>query len=198
MRIGIIGAGQVGVALGTHWIEKGHNVLYSSRNPDPKNPRSATVAATAAHGEVVVLSMPWKGMREAVAACGDLSGKVVIDCLNPVLPDLSGLEIGRDTSAAELVASLAPGARVVKAFNTIGANVMANPDFGGRPATLLYCGDDAEAKRITAELARDVGFDPVDAGPLKQARVLEPFAMLWISLAFGGVGREFVFQLTRR
>ena len=87
---------------------------------------------------------------------------------------------------------------MVKIFNTIGYNVMANPSFGSVPATLLYCGDDGDAKSVARDLAAAIGFDPVDAGPLRQARVLEPFALLWISLAFGGQGREIAFRLMRR
>jgi len=123
----------------------------------------------------------------------------VIDVTNPVLPDLSGLSLGTTTSAAEQVAQWASGARVVKAFNTVGFNIMADPSFGASRALLFYCGDDAPAKQIVKSLAAELGFDPEDAGPLRQARLLEPFALLWISLAYGqGYGREFAFQLLRR
>jgi predicted dinucleotide-binding enzyme len=98
-----------------------------------------------------------------------------------------------------MVATWAPGARVVKVFNTTGANNMANPDFGGIAATMFYCGDDAEAKAAAARLAADLGFDPVDAGNLEQARLLEPLALLWIRLAYvQKQGREIAFKLLRR
>jgi predicted dinucleotide-binding enzyme len=110
---------------------------------------------------------------------------------------LAGLEIGTTTSGAEQVASWAPGAHVVKAFNTVGFNIMENPNFGNARPVLFYCGDHADAKQTVHQLIADLGFDAQDAGPLKQARLLEPFAMLWISLAMKG-GREIAFQLLKR
>ncbi len=96
------------------------------------------------------------------------------------------------------MAQWALSARVVKIFNSIGYNIMENPDSGGTPATLVYCGDDAAAKSAARDLAAQLGFDPVDAGPLRQARLLEPFALLWVSLAFSGHGREIAFRLMGR
>lgn len=126
-------------------------------------------------------------------------GKVLIDATNPLLPNLAGLEVGTSSSGAELIASWAPGARVVKAFNTFGANVMATPEFGGARPVLFYCGDDGAAKSAVGELAEAIGFDAKDAGPLRQARLLEPFALLWISLAMAqGYGWDIAFQLLKR
>jgi predicted dinucleotide-binding enzyme len=209
MRIGIIGAGSVGGALGRGWIRRaGHEVTFGVRNPsDPKTARlreetgarAASVAEAAASGEVVVLATPWEATQEAVKSAGDLAGKIVFDCTNPLAPQLSGLTHGFDTSAGEQVASWAPGARVVKIFNTTGANNMENPDFNGVAATMFYCGDDAEAKATAARLAADLGFDPVDAGKLDQARLLEPLALLWIRLAYvQNQGREIAFKLMKR
>ncbi|HTA70873.1 MAG TPA: hypothetical protein VK776_21460, partial [Bryobacteraceae bacterium] len=125
--------------------------------------------------------------------------KVLIDAVNPLLPDLSGLVLGTTTSAAEQVASWARGAKVVKAFNTVGSNIMENPVFGQDKPVLFFCGDDASAKGKVKQLADEVGFEGVDAGPLTQARLLEPLALLWISLAFkAGLGREIAFKLLRR
>jgi len=209
MKIGIIGAGNVGATLGSRWSQAGHQVVFSSREPDSakmqdvlrqsgRNARAATVAATASASEVIVLATPWQAVKTVLADAGDLSGKVVIDAINPLLPDLSGLEVGTTTSAAEQIAGWSPGARVVKAFNTIGYPVMADPVVNGKPVVLLYCGDDPEAKRIAAQLAGDLGFDAVDAGPLTQARVLEPMALLWISMAFKqGFGRHWGFTIQR-
>jgi predicted dinucleotide-binding enzyme len=157
------------------------------------------VGETAAGAEVVVFATPWEATQDAVRHAGDLAGKVVLDCTNPLAPKLAGLTHGFDTSAAEQVASWAPGARVVKVFNTTGANNMENPDFNGVAATMFYCGDDADAKGIAAKLAGDLGFDPVDAGSLEQARLLEPLALLWIRLAYvQGLGREIAFKLMKR
>ena len=123
----------------------------------------------------------------------------MIDCTNPLKPDLSGLAIGHTTSAAEQVAVWAPGARVVKAFNTTGAENMSNPQFGSERASMLICGDDPDAKAAVVGLAADAGFDVVDAGRLASARLLEPLAMLWIHLAYAqGLGTGFAFKLLRR
>jgi len=127
-----------------------------------------------------------------------LSGKILIDGLNPLLPDLSGLEVGNTTSASEMVAGWAKGAKVVKALNRIGFPVMANPAINGKPVVMFYCGDDAAAKETVARLARELGFDARDAGPLTQARVLEPLALLWISLAMKqGYGTHWGFQVAK-
>jgi predicted dinucleotide-binding enzyme len=195
MKIGVIGARNVGGTLGRGWSNAGHEVRYGSRKPEPGN-----IKETAAWAEVVVVATPWEAVPDAIKACGNLGGKVVVDCTNPLLPELAGLALGTTDSAGERAAALAKGARVVKAFNTVGYGIMANPEFsGGQRATMLYCGDDAAAKTTVRQLAADLGFDPVDAGPLRQARVLEPFAMLWISLAVHyGLGPNFAFHLMRR
>jgi 8-hydroxy-5-deazaflavin:NADPH oxidoreductase len=160
--------------------------------------RAASVVETAASAEVVLLATPWPATKDILAGAGDLYKKIVIDATNPLLPDLSALEIGTTTSAAEQIASWIPKARVVKAFNTIGYPVMADPVVNGKAVTLFYCGDDDQAKNTTAKLAADLGFNPVDAGRLTQARLLEPMALLWISLAFKqGFGRHWGFTLLR-
>ena len=210
MKIGIIGAGNIGGTLGRAWAAKGHEVVFGVR--DPRGPkvqelvkatggkaRAASPAEAAAHGEVVLLATPWAAARAALGGAGDLTGKILIDATNPLRPDLSGLTLGHTTSAAEEVARWAPGAKVVKAFNTIGAQHMANPRFGTQSASMLICGDDAAAKKAVLALAEVLGFDPVDAGPLAQARLLEPLAMLWISLAYAyGHGADIAFKLLRR
>lgn len=199
MRIAVIGAGNVGATLGKAWSAAGHAVIYGVRKPDGAHPEEKSVGEAAAGADVVVLATPWPAVTDAIAACGDLSGKVLVDCTNPLLPGLAGLELGTTTSGVEKVAALAPGARVVKAFNTVGFNVMADPVFEGRPVTMLYCGDDAQAKAVVRQLIVDCGFEPVDAGPLKQARLLEPFALLWISMALQyGYGREIAFHFLQR
>jgi predicted dinucleotide-binding enzyme len=210
MKIGIIGSGNVGGTLGSRWAQAGHQIVFSSRSPDSDamkaligeagpNARAATARDAAAASDVILVATPWPSTREALTGLGDLSGKILIDATNPLLPDLSGLAVGTTTSAGEQVAQWAPGAKVVKAFNTVGSNIMANASFGDHPVVLFYCGDDAGAKQTVHELARELGFDPHDAGPLTQARLLEPFALLWISLALvQGYGREIAFQFLRR
>jgi hypothetical protein len=210
MRIGIIGAGMVGGTLGTRWAKAGHEVVWGVRDPTAtkvaalctaagRGARAATVAEAAAVAEVVVLATPWRAVPEALASCGDLAGRVLLDTINPLTPDLSGLAVPAGGSGAQEVARLAPGARVVKIFNSVGFNVMADPRFGDRAATMLYCGDDQAAKAVAATLAVDLGFEAVDAGPLAKAGLLEHAALLWIHLAMSQrLGREIAFVLMRR
>ena len=210
MKIGVIGAGNVGGTLGTAWARVGHEVKWGVRTPSAGKVQAlvgaavgssvGSVAEAAAHGDIVVLTTPWGSPTEqAVRSCGDLAGKILFDCTNPLKPDLSGLALGHDTSAGEQVAAWAAGARVVKIFNTTGSNNMENSDYGGQAATMFYAGDDAVAKQAAHQLASDIGFDAIDAGPLANARLLEPLAMLWIYLAYpGGRGREIAFKLLRR
>jgi len=208
MNLGIIGSGNVGGTLGTRWAQAGHQVTFATRKPDSKEMQELVAGAgptaraasvqDAAKAEVILLATPWPATEEIVRSAGDLSGKVLIDVTNPLL-NLDGLALGTTTSGGEQVAQWAAGARVVKAFNTVGNNIMADPRFGDRLLALLYCGDDAAAKKTVHSLAAELGFDPIDAGPLSQARLLEPMALLWISLALKqGLGREFAFQLLRR
>lgn len=210
MRIGVIGPGNVGGTLGRGWVKYGHEVKFGAVDPFASKVQeligdigagasAGTVAEAAAFGDVVALTTPWPAARAALLSAGDLTGKIVLDCTNPLKTDLSGLETEAGKSAAEQIAEWASGARVVKIFNTTGFNNMANPDYNGKPITMFYAGDDAEAKRTAARLAADLGFDPVDAGPLSNAGLLEHLAMLWIYLAvYGNQGRDFALTIVRR
>lgn len=210
MNIAIIGAGNVGSALAEAWLRKGHAVRFGV--PEGSGERAADLAAKlgarasvhtnkqAAEGaEVVVLATPWQATKSAVEACGPLRGKIVIDCTNPLLPNLAGLEVGQTTSGGELVASWAPGASVFKCFNQTGAENMADQSGYSAPLVMFVAGDDAVRKPAVMQLAQDAGFNAVDAGPLSIARLLEPYAMLWIHLAFKmGRGRGFGLSLLDR
>lgn len=210
MRIAIIGAGNVGGTLGKMWAARDHEVAFGVRRPNDakvqalltatgKRARAASLKDAVTGAEVVVLATPWSATEAAIRDAGELRGKVVVDATNPLKADLSGLAIGHSTSAAEQVAGWARGARVVKAFNTIGAAHMADPRFGTQRASMFICGDDASAKATVARLAGELGFDPVDCGPLTQARLLEPLAMLWISMAYAyGAGPNIGFALLRK
>lgn len=210
MDIGIIGTGNVGGALARRWAFLGHNVVFGSRDPESDRVKelarrvgagvSATsIAAAAGASEIVVIAVPWPAAKDAVAACGDLSGKILVDCVNPHKADFSGLEIGGDTSAAEQIAGWAAGARVVKAFNATGAGNMREPTYGRTTADMPICGDDEDAKAVVRGLAQEIGFDVVDAGALTSARLLEPLAMLWIHLAYNlEQGVDIAFKLLRR
>jgi predicted dinucleotide-binding enzyme len=209
MQIGIIGAGNVGAALGGAWAARGHEIKFGVRQPQGEKTKAVidkigarssagTIAEAAAFGEVIVLATPWEGTQAALVAAGDLTGKTLLDCTNPLTAGLE-LEIGHTASGGEQVAAWAPGARVVKIFNTTGDNNMSNPVYGNEKPVMFYGGDDAEAKRVAAGLAAEIGFNAVDLGGIAAARLLEPLAVIWITLAFAqGQGREIAFKLSHR
>ena len=214
MKIAVIGAGNVGGTLGKRWARAGHEVTFGARDPaDAKvstlvresgpSAKAASVPEAVRQAAVVVLTVPWDNARDAITAAGDLRGRILIDATNPVplTPEglRQGLVIGHTTSGAEEVARWAEGARVVKAFNTTGWPNMADPLYGSQGLSMPLCGDDAEAKKVVADLARQLGFEPVDVGPLRSARYLEALAMLWIDMAIlQGFGTSFGFQLVKR
>src|ERR1700754_726407 len=199
MKIAIVGAGNVGRALGAAW-RTDHDITYGLRTPhDPKYADLGAPATTndeaAAGRDVVVLATPWQGTEQAVKSCGSLAGKVLIDCTNPLTPDFTALEIGHTTSGAEQVAAWAPGARVCKAMNQIGAPMMNHPHLPSTPV-MLICGDDDDAKGITSGLVSELGFQAVDLGDLDTARLVEPYGVVWIHLALRrGFGTDFAFGL---
>lgn len=209
MEIGILGAGNVGGTLGAAWAKHGHDITFGVRNPAAAevqellrrsggHARAGAPSDAAAFGDVVVNALPWPAAKQVLTSL-KLERKILLDATNPLLPDLSGLEVGATTSGAEQVARWAAGARVVKVFNTTGYSNMADPVYRGQPIPMFYCGDDPEAKSTAAQLAKTIGFAPVDAGPLSNARLLEPVAMLWIWLALkGGLGQGFAFQIVQR
>ena len=204
MRIAIIGAGSVGATLGRAWLKHGEDVTWGLRNlADPKyaslpKERVKAPAEAVKQAEVVVIATPWSATEAAIKSMGSLAGKIVIDCTNPLGmgPDGLQLVLGFNTSAGEQVASWTPGASVFKALNTTGAGNMAKAaDYPVKPM-MLVAGDDAGKKPQVMELIGKLGFEPVDAGPLKNARLLEPFAMTWIDQAMKrGRGRDFAFAM---
>jgi 8-hydroxy-5-deazaflavin:NADPH oxidoreductase len=206
MRIAIIGAGSVGSTLGHAWLKHGEDVIWGLRNPaDPKyaelpKERVKTPAECVKDAEIVVVATPWSATQAAVKGLGSLAGKIVIDCTNPLGmgPDGLQLVLGFDTSAGEQVASWVPGAFVFKSLNTTGAGNMAKAGEYLVKPLMLVAGDDAAKKAVVMELVGMLGFEPVDAGPLKNARLLEPFAMVWIDQAMKrGRGRDFAFALVK-
>jgi NADPH-dependent F420 reductase len=209
MRIAVIGAGHVGGALGTGWARAGHEVVFGARDQKSADAPQlisqaagkatvTSVAESVAGAEVVALAIPWAAVAEALQELEPrLAGKILIDCTNP-----AGKWPSMDHTAGsggEQVAQLAPRARVVKAFNTTGFENMQNPRYGEEAVTMFYAGDHADAKEVVHRLAEDLGFDPVDAGGLKQSRALEILASLWGSLAYvQEMGRGIAFRLMRR
>lgn len=207
MKIGILGAGNVGSALGQAWVQSGHQVCFGVRDPhDPdlqsrlsklgESASAGSLQAAAEFGDVVVLTLPWSAVEATLSAIG-IEGKVLLDCTNPNFTADAAEQ--HPLSGGERVAALVPGARVVKIFNTTGWENMADPQYGSVRLTMLYAGDDAAAKAIAAQLAGDVGFEPVDAGPLANAALLEGLAQLWGKLAYGQqLGRNIAFKLLHR
>lgn len=192
MKIAVLGGGQVGGTLGERWADAGHEVKYGGR-------AEGSMEEAARFGEVAALATPWEAAEGVVKRVAPhLVGKPVLDCTNPIAPRLAGLTTGGGASGGELVAGWAPTAKVVKIFNTTGFGNMRDPDYGGQAASMFYCGDDEEAKRIAHTLAAVLGFDAIDAGALSQARYLEPMAMLWITMSIGGHGRDMAFKLLKR
>jgi hypothetical protein len=204
MPVAIIGAGAVGATLGQAWLKHGQDVIWGVRDPaDPKyaalpKERLKAPAEAVKEAEMVVIATPWSATPAAVKSLGSLAGKIVIDCTNPLAMGCDGLQLvlGFDTSAGEQVASWAPGAFVFKTLNTTGASNMAKAaEYPVKPL-MLVAGDEAARKAVVMELVGMLGFEPVDAGPLKNARLLEPFAMVWIDQAMKrGRGRDFAFAL---
>ena len=210
MNIGIIGSGNMGCGLGDLWLNKGHRVMYSYSRDRQKldvlakshqYASSGTPSEAVKSSDVILFSVKWDKVEDAIKAAGPMDGKIVIDCTNPLKADLSGLVIGYTTSAAEEIARMVPGARVVKAFNTMFAEVYHSDSrrSGSRMLSMLYCGDDAEAKTAVSRLIGDVGLLPVDAGDLKCARYLEPMAMLMVHLGYvQNMGTGIALDLVRR
>ncbi len=207
MKIAIIGAGVVGSALAQGWIKAGHEIVFGARNPSSDKVRKAltatgaramSIADAVAWGDAALLATPWPGTEEAVRAAGDYHGKPLLDATNPLTPTYA-LAVGHNTSGGEQVQAWAPSAKVVKIFNTTGYDNMVDPRYGDRKAAMVYAGDDDQAKQVAARLASDIGFEPLDLGPLLTARYLEPAALVWIRLAITQkLGRNIAFGLLRR
>ena len=204
MRIAVIGAGNVGQAVGKAWAAKGHAVRYGVRNAgDAKYAGLATasVADAAREADAILLATPWPATEAAIRAAGDLAGKLVLDSTNPLQmgPDGISLAVGFTTLGGEMVAGWAKGAAVFKTLNQSGFGNLGDTSRYPQRPVMFYAGDDQQRRGDVATLLGDLGFEAVDAGPLKSARLLEPHAMLWIDLAMKrGQGRNFAYALVRR
>ena len=213
MKLAIIGAGNVGGALGTAWAQKaGHEIFFGVRDPKAEKTqallraiggkaRAGAAAEAAAFADIIVVSTPWPATEAAIRAMGSLKGKIILDSTNPLTrgPDGISLEIGHSISAGEKVQGWAAGASVFKTLNTTGFGNMANPYFPNGKAVMFVAGDDTANKPKVVNLVSDLGFEVIDAGPLRNARLLEAHAMLWIDLALvRGQGRDWAFGILRR
>jgi 8-hydroxy-5-deazaflavin:NADPH oxidoreductase len=211
MRVGILGSGLMGGKLGTIFARAGHEVVFSYVRNEQKlealardakgKARAGTPRDAAQEADAILLAVHWSRIQDVLNQIGDLSGKVILTCSLPMNDDNTGLVVAHTSSGAEEIAKMIPKARVVAAFNTVPSEVL----FGvyeakckPRRPSLVYCGDDQPAKELAARLIRDVGFDPVDVGPLRIARYTEPFALLVAQLAYEGEGGpELAYRLER-
>ena len=210
MRLAILGTGSVGGTLGRRWSALGHEICFGARDPRSAKVRALvqSVGGTAravglreavADVEVVVLATPADAHEAVVRAVGGLQGRIVIDATNPLKPGLAGLAVEPDSSGAEALARLAKGARVYKALNQTGWEIMADPVFPGGRAVMFVAGDEPDGKAIVLGLVAALGFEAVDAGGLAAARWLEPLALLWIRTTIRDRdGRHTAFGLLRR
>jgi 8-hydroxy-5-deazaflavin:NADPH oxidoreductase len=211
MRIGILGSGLMGGKLGSLLARAGHEVVFSYARSRRKleelargaggNARAGTPGEAARDADALLLAVHWSRMDDVLRQAGDLSSKVLVSCSLPMNEDDTELVVGRTSSGAEQLARKVPRAKFVSAFGTVPSEVLFGVfEARGRAPrpSLVYCGDDAEAKERAATLIRDVGFEPVDAGPLQVARYTEPFALLIARLAYEGEGGpELAYRLER-
>ena len=210
MKIAVLGTGSMGSILARLWHEKGHEVILGVRNAGSDRTRATIQACgsqlkattfdnAVAVSNVVLLAVPWEAARDVIASVKDWKKKILVDCINPLGSDFASLQLGYSTSAAEELAAWASEARVVKAFNSVAASVLEKPDFDGIAAANFICGDDANAKDTVSDLVEELGFEAIDAGPLRNARLLEPLALLMIHQSQRpSVGPQVAFQMLRR
>jgi len=204
--IAVIGTGDVGGALGPEFAASGHSVIYGSRNPASEKvvalvdrtghgARAMKPVDAALKAEIVVLAVPGMLVEEIVTGLGDLSGKIIIDPTNPLVRRDDGkLGILADRSNAEIIQAAAPGAYVVKAFSTLGWRTMVDPDSTGGPVSIPLVGNSSEAKSKVAEIVAAMGLEPIDLGPLRNARHVEGLSVLLLNNALGD-GPNFEFYL---
>ena len=208
MRIALIGTGNVGGALAKAWARAGHDIVLGVRNTDQAEVKALAAETRAAvmvptdavqAAEVVVLAVPWNAAETVARTLGDLHDRIVIDCTNPLGPTESGfgLTVGHSQSGAELIAGWMTGGRLVKTLNQVGAEIMEAAARMSRHPVMFLAGDDDAAKTTVGTLLSDIGFDPLDAGDLAKARLLEPLAMVWINQAITrGKGRDWALSVT--
>jgi 8-hydroxy-5-deazaflavin:NADPH oxidoreductase len=191
--IGVIGAGTVGLAVGSALQRAGHDVVYGLREGSSSAAEVKSAGGTAvslreaAQRKLVLLAVPANALPDTVRGLGDLQGRVVIDATNSFGASQGGVALQ----------ALVPGAHVVKAFNTTGAENMGDARRLAQAPVMPICGDDAASKELVIGIVRDIGFEAIDAGPLKNAELLESMARLWVSLVRGGMGRDWAFAITR-
>lgn len=215
MNIGIIGSGKIGLSVGKMWAAKGHKILFSDILVDAaeaaahsiENASHGNVRDAVIFGEVILLSIPYSSLNSVlkqISSAGISDFRIIIDCTNPLSPDYGTLLTGHNTSVAEEINEYLKSLgnlKVLKALNTIASPVLESGDisFGNDKPTMFYCGDDIDAKKTVSKLIEDLGFEPVDAGPLMNARFLEPLAALMIQLSVShNMGTNIALKLLKR
>ena len=190
MRLAVIGTGGIGSGLARLFSRHGHSVVLGSRNPDRENPLGREIGvlpvsyrAAAEQADIVCFCVAWEHSVDAITQLGDLTGKILLDPSNPETPDGRALALGHSISGAEILASRAPGAHVVKAFNYVYAELLRDPKALAEVAPSIFlCGDDDEANARVSSLIASCGLQPIDCGRLNVARYLEPLALLMVQL----------------
>lgn len=210
MKLGFIGIGNVGGTLAKKMGKKGHSIHLGVRQKS--QPEAQKLAQEiGAHAtcleirecleksDVIFLATPWSAVEGIIKDYKtSLAGKILIDCTNPLKADLSGLVFSGDRSGGEYIQEALPQTKVVKAFNTVGYNIMENPVLENRRAVMYFAGQEESSRHLARQLIEDVGFEPVDAGNLSACRLLEPLALLWITSAYKfGLGRDFAFSIIK-
>jgi predicted dinucleotide-binding enzyme len=222
MKVGILGSGLMGGKLGTLFARAGHDVVFSYARTERKlqrlareasfdsrqllrrkkgSARAGTPREAAREADALLLAVHWSRLDDVLKQAGDISGKVIVTCSLPMNEDNTDLVVANTSSGAEALVKKIRRARVVAAFGTVPSEVLFGVFDARRKRerpSLLYCSDDKGAKKVAATLIRDVGFDPVDAGPLRMARYMEPFALLVAQLAYEtGRGPELAYRFER-
>jgi predicted dinucleotide-binding enzyme len=209
MKIAIVGPGKLGSALGKLWSRKGHELVLTFSRDAAKlekvagelGARALPVKDAVLASDVVVLATKWALVPEVIAQAGSLAGKIVLDCTNTMSPRKTADGSPELRSCAEVLAEMAPGARVVKTFNQAFEQLLQAESrlFAGVKPTMFLCGDDADAKKAAAQLVEDTDFEAIDAGPLENARYIEAYAVLIIRLGHQlGFGTDIAMKLMRR
>ena len=201
MKIGIIGTGNIGSAVGKRWVAAGHQVMFGSRDPQKAatlaeqigaNAKGGSYADAVSFGDALLLATPWSATREVLESLGSLEGKTLVDCTNNVTGDERG------GSTSEQIAGWAKGAKVVKAFNTIFYQILESDSSSTQERPTVFIVGDDDVKPIVTQLVLDAGCEPIDAGPLSNTRYLDALAQFIIHLGYGrGMGQHITYKLMR-
>ncbi|MDX2091231.1 MAG: NAD(P)-binding domain-containing protein [Kofleriaceae bacterium] len=205
MNIAIIGSGNIGAGLARAWRKAGHAVVFGARNPadgelvslcEQIGARATTVEDSVRGAELVAFAMPHAALEDVLNKVGDLAGRTVIDCTNAVVRGATGISI--DTGHSSRLQARLPAAHVFKTFNAQGAENLANPSYDGIAATNFFCGNDAPSRAQVAQLITDIGFTPIDLGPLANEVMLEQLMLMWMACFRVTGTRDIAFKLLRR